>query len=221
MPATIALVHDPRSRLSTLLALLALACALGFVVLAAVVGRQGSVAFDEPVAAFVMGLGLSPEAWRALTELGGLILLPLGAGLVAWLLWRRRRADAVVVAIALIGATLFTDVVKDLIARPRPPGPHFAPASGYSFPSGHTLNSTATYGLIALYLWRTELDLAVRRIACGVLVAIPFLVGLSRIALGVHYPSDVVGGWLAGMAVVLLVAAITRRAPGPSAAPGP
>jgi undecaprenyl-diphosphatase len=205
-------MRSPTRRLSVAPALLATACAIAFLVLAAVVSRQGSVGFDEPVTAFVTGLGIPTQAWRALTELGGLILVPIGAGLVAWLLWQRRPVDALVVAVALIGATLFTDAVKDLVARPRPPGPHLAPAGGYSFPSGHTLNSTATYGLVALYTWRSDLKLNVRRAACTVLALIPFLVGLSRIALGVHYPSDVLGGWLAGLTVVFLVAAITAPA---------
>ncbi len=200
------------ARVSVPLALLAVAFAAGFVLLAAVVSRQGSVGFDEPVIAFVAGLRISPEAWRAITELGGVALVPVGVGLVGWLLWRRRLVDAAVVAVALIGATLFTDAVKDMIARPRPPGEQLAPAAGFAFPSGHTLNSTATYGLVALYVWRSRLAPAARRVAVAILAAIPFLVGLSRIALGVHYPSDVVGGWLAGLAVVAAVAAVT--APG-------
>jgi len=204
-------VRTLTGRVSVPLALMAIACAAGFLVLATAVSRQGSVAFDEPVIAFVTGRGIPPEAWRAVTDFGGGSVLGLvGVGLVLWLLWLRRPADAMVVAVAMIGANLFTDGVKDLIARPRPPGPHLAPATGYSFPSGHTLNSTATYGLAALYALRSHLALTARRVASAVLGAIPLLVGLSRIALVVHYPSDVLGGWLAGMAVVLTVAAITR-----------
>jgi membrane-associated phospholipid phosphatase len=195
------------------LGLLALACLAGFVVLAGVVGRQGSVGFDAPVAGFVTNLAISPDTWQAITELGGRALVPVGAGLVIWLLWRRRLADAAVVAVALVGATLFTDLVKDLVARPRPPGAEIGPAAGLSFPSGHTLNSTVTYGLVALYAWRSRLAPAVRTVVVGLLVAIPILVGLSRIALGVHYPSDVLAGWLAGMAVVFAVAAVTAPAP--------
>jgi len=210
--ATIRPVRTLTSQISVPLLLLATVCAIAFLVLAAVVSRQGSVGFDEPVIGFVAGLGIPTTAWRALTELGGLILVPIGAGLVAWLLWQRRPVDALVVAIALIGANLFTDAVKDLVARPRPPGPHLAPAGGCSFPSGHALNSTATYGLLALYTWRSGLAMNVRRAAGAVLATIPFLVGLSRIALGVHYPSDVLGGWLAGLTVVLLVAALTAPA---------
>ena len=222
---TIRPVSRPLSRVSVPLAILALACAAGFVLLALYVSRHAAVGFDEPIIALVQGLEIPPEAWRAVTGLGGLVLLPIGTGLVLWLLWRRRPIDALIVAVALIGATLFTDAVKDLIARPRPPDPVLGPAAGYCFPSGHTLNSTATYGLVALYAWRSGMSLGRRRVAVAILAAIPLLVGLSRIALGVHYPSDVLGGWLAGLAVVLGVAGVTGVRPSPPSreadGPGP
>lgn len=205
-------VHTLTKRISAPLAVLALTCLAAFVVLAAVVSHQGAVGVDQPVIWFVTSVGISPDTWRAITGLGGQVLVPVGVGLVLWLVWQRRLADAVIVAVALIGASLFTDAVKDLVARPRPPGADVGAVAGASFPSGHTLNSTVTYGLVALYVWRSHLALAARQITVAVLVAIPFLVGLSRIALGVHYPSDVLGGWLAGMAVVFTVAAITRPA---------
>ena len=63
-----------------------------------------------------------------------------------------------------IGASLWTSTVKVAIARPRPPGPALAEFSGYSFPSGHTLNSTVTYGLIGLLVWRTRWPRWVRAI---------------------------------------------------------
>ena len=78
--ATIRPVRTLTSRISVPLLLLATTCAIAFLVLAAVVSRQGSVGFDEPVIAFVTGLGVPTQAWRALTELGGLVLVPIGAG---------------------------------------------------------------------------------------------------------------------------------------------
>jgi undecaprenyl-diphosphatase len=101
--------------------------------------------------------------------------------------------------------------VKDYIARPRPGVDPLVTAFGYSFPSGHSLDSAATYGLIALVVWRSPLPLAVRRLAVVLGATLPFLIGLSRIALGVHYPSDVLGGWLAGIALVALGATLIRR----------
>jgi undecaprenyl-diphosphatase len=115
---------------------------------------------------------------------------------------------ALIVAVVLIAATLFTDVVKEYVARPRPSGEPLVSASGYSFPSGHALNSTVSYGLLAVVAWRSSLPLAIRRVAVAVGVTLPILVGLSRIALGVHYPTDVLGGWLAGLAFIALAATL-------------
>jgi undecaprenyl-diphosphatase len=208
-------VRTPTSRVSVPLALLAVACAAGLLVLAAVVGRQGSVGFDEPAISFVAGLGVVPEAWRVVTNLGaGVVLVPVGIGLVSWLLLRRRMATALIVGTALIAASLGTDVLKELVARPRPPGEPLVPVGGFSFPSGHAVNSTVAFGIAALITARSGLALPARRVVTALLVLVPFLVGLSRIGLGAHFPTDVVAGWLAGIAVVAAVGAVTLRASG-------
>jgi undecaprenyl-diphosphatase len=197
------LSHDPATWV-------AVACALAFLALAAVVNGQVFVAFDEPVISAVKGLPIPAGAWEAITAAGGVILVPIGIALVAWLLLRRRYRLALVVAVALIGASLFTEGVKLFVARPRPPGQPTVYAPGYSFPSGHTLNSTVTYGLIAFVAWRSALPLAARRAVVVALTALIVGVGLSRIALGVHYPSDVLAGWLAGTAIVAIAVAVAH-----------
>jgi undecaprenyl-diphosphatase len=197
--------------------LVAIVCATGFLLLAFVLNGQGEFAFDAPVAAFVRGLPVPTDVWLALTGAGGAILVPIGIGLVLVLLGLRQYRVAVTIAVALIGATLATDLVKDLVSRPRPPGVPLAPTTGYSFPSGHSLLSAVTYGLVALAVWRSGLPLGLRRVVVVGLVLLVILIGLSRIALGAHYPSDVLAGWLAGVAVVATVAAVTRSdAPLPS-----
>ncbi len=70
-------------------------------------------------------------------------------------------------------------------------------AQGYSFPSGHSSCAAATYGTIGLYFKKNW--------ATIIAVAIPLLVGISRFCLGVHYPTDVLCGWLLGLAVILLI----------------
>jgi undecaprenyl-diphosphatase len=179
-----------------------LAAAVAFAILATLVVRRGGLPFDDPVIALVQGLPVSEGAWELFTFLGGGVLIPVGVALGLWALVTGRLRLVAIVAVVLIGATLFTDVVKDLVARPRPPGVHLVDATGYSFPSGHSLNSAATYGLVAVVAWRSAAPLLARRLAVAVGLIVPFLVGLSRIALGVHYPSDVLGGWLAGIAFV-------------------
>ena len=95
------------------------------------------------------------------------------------------------------------------MARPRPDDP-LVQAYGYSFPSGHAFNSTVSYGLLAIIAWRSDLPLAARRLIVAAAIILVALIGCSRIALGVHYPTDVVAGWLGGLALLgLVVAAVT------------
>ena len=197
--------------------------ALAFILLATLVVRRGGLAFDEPLAAALQALPIPAWFWEACTFFGGVILLPIGVAAVLAAALTGRLRLALVVAVVLIAATLFTDLVKDYVARPRPTVNPLVGASGYSFPSGHALNSTATYGLLALVAWRSRLTLAVRRAAVVVGMTLPFLVGLSRIALGVHYPTDVLGGWLAGVAFAAIAATLIRAtgAMSPPAGPGP
>jgi undecaprenyl-diphosphatase len=186
-----------------------IACALGVVAVAALVNGQGTVFLDAPVIDVVRGLPVPVDVWRAITQAGGWLLVAVGATLVLGLVATGRARMALVVAIALVAASLFTETAKDWVARPRPPDP-VAEAGGYSFPSGHTLNSTVVYGTAALMVWRSALPRGVRVGVSAALVALIACVGLSRIALGVHYPSDVVAGWLAGMVFVSLVALADR-----------
>lgn len=184
--------------------------AVGFLVLAVAVTTRGGLPCDDPFATLIRGLPIPVGFWEACTFAGGAILVAIGVLLVLTALLTRRVRLAMILAVTLILAALFTEVVKELVARPRPPGEALAPWLGYSFPSGHTLNSTVTYGLLAVVAWRSRLPLLARLSVVAVCVAVPSLVGLSRIALGVHYPSDVLAGWLGGIAFVALGACLIR-----------
>lgn len=82
---------------------------------------------------------------------------------------------------------------------------------GFSFPSGHALLGMVAYGVLAVLISRSRLPLGVRRAVIVGLVVVIGLIGLSRIWLGVHYPTDVLAGWTAGAVVVLAYATLTRR----------
>lgn len=182
--------------------------AVGLLLLAVAVATRGGLPCDDPFAAVIKGLPIPVWFWEACTFAGGAILVPIGIALALAALLERRVRLAIILAAVLIGAALFTEVVKEVVARPRPPGEAPAPWLGYSFPSGHTLDSTVTYGLLAVVAWRSRLPLLARRGLVAVGVAVPFLVGLSRIGLGAHYPSDVLAGWLGGIAFVALGACL-------------
>jgi membrane-associated phospholipid phosphatase len=188
---------------------LGLACAIAFVVLATLVVRRGGLAFDGPFSEWLRGLPIPARFWEACTFLGGAILIAIGLALGLAALLTRRYRLALIIAVVLVGSALLTDAVKDLVMRQRPPDP-ITGTNGYSFPSGHTLNSTATYGLLAVVAWRSRLSLGLRKVAVVIGVVVPILVGLSRIALGAHWPTDVLAGWLAGTAFVALGAVLIR-----------
>lgn len=201
-----------------------LAAASAFLVLTVLVVTVGGLPFDVPLAEAIRGLPVPDAAWVAITSLGGgSVLVPVGVsmGLIAFV--TRRFRLVVVIAVVLVGASLSTEVMKILIERPRPPGEHVIGASGFSFPSGHTVNSAASYGLLAVIAWRSRLPVAVRSLAVAAGMVLPFLVGLSRIALGVHYPSDVLGGWIGAIAFVAAgaTAMVAWRAMAREGAPNP
>ena len=178
--------------------LVGIVCALGFVVVAALIAQGGSLAFDVAIASVIQGLPVPRAFWEACSRAGGGTLVLVGVAFVLVAVLTRRLRLALIVAATLIAANLFVDIVKEYVARPRPPGAALVLTSGFSFPSSHALTSTATYGLLAVVVWRSELPRRLRLIVAVLVgVALPILVGLSRIALDVHYPSDVVAG-LAG-----------------------
>ena len=90
---------------------------------------------------------------------------------------------------------LINQVLKFIIQRPRPDGFRLAAATGFSFPSGHSMVAMAFFGLLAWFVWRYEKDRRQRALLLIAFAFIIFMVGLSRVYLGVHYASDVIGGF--------------------------
>ena len=135
-----------------------------------------------------------------LTALGGhtvLVLLVLAsAGVLAL---ARRRADALWLMVATAGAMLLNHGLKAAFARARPDlVDHLVEVVSPSFPSGHALMSAAVYLTLAGLLGRRGVDAPVRRSLFWLAVALVLLIGISRVYLGVHWPSDVLGGWVLG-----------------------
>jgi undecaprenyl-diphosphatase len=149
----------------------------------------------------------------ALTTMGsGLVLIPLFLIVVAGLLLWRRYGAALFVFVASGGALVIDATMKLIFQRPRPKLDYAAVLPDYSFPSGHSMNGVVTYVSIALILW----SVFGRRVGVpSLLIAslLAFGIGLSRIYLGYHYLTDVVGGWLAGIVWLLVVGAAFRARP--------
>lgn len=147
-----------------------------------------------------------------ITALGGWTVLTLLTGLVLiYLLITSRRADALLVLVSIAGGSLLSTVLKIGFARPRPDlVDHLVNVSSASFPSGHAMLSAATYLTLGALLARTEQRRVVRGFLFGVAVALTLIIGVSRVYLGVHFPTDVLAGWCLGAAWALVCWMVAR-----------
>jgi len=179
------------------------------------VRSQEVFALDTWATPFLHGIA-SPgmdALMNALTDLGtSFVIAPILVLVVAWLLWRRRYGAALFLGVATGGSLVLQATMKLFFARPRPQLPWAPVLPDYSFPSGHTMNAIIFYVALALIVW----SVSGRRIGLLVLalaVVVALGVGVSRIYLGYHYLTDVVGGLLAGIAWLLVVGAAFRARP--------
>ncbi|BFM19207.1 phosphatase PAP2 family protein [Gilvimarinus japonicus] len=164
-----------------------------------------------------IGPGWVEEMGRDITALGGNVILTLLTLLVmGYLVLCQRRRLALVVLVASLGSLGANTLLKDSYERDRPDlVPHGAEVYTASFPSGHSMVAAATYLTLGALLARAEKR---RRLKAYYLVAaltITLLVGVSRVYLGVHWPTDVLAGWTAGagwaLACWLLAGWLQRR----------
>jgi undecaprenyl-diphosphatase len=148
---------------------------------------------------------------QAITDFGGVGPRSLMmVAFAAWLVWKRRPYAALVMAVVPVLASVSSSLLKESFARDRPHVvPHLDYVTNLSYPSGHAVNATALLVLAALLLPgaqpRTRLALAA--VGAG-------LVGLSRMLLGVHFPSDVIGGWMLGAAFAMAGATLAKQIEG-------
>ncbi|HYK94434.1 MAG TPA: phosphatase PAP2 family protein, partial [Candidatus Dormibacteraeota bacterium] len=136
------------------------------------------------------------------------VLLVVGGGLLVV-----RRYGAFTFLLVSLGGSMAIDAIMKLIfQRPRPKLDYAAVLPDYSFPSGHAMNGVAFYVAIALILW-SVFGRKVGVISLITASVLTFGIGVSRIYLGYHFLTDVVGGWLAGITWLMIVGAVFRLRP--------
>lgn len=146
------------------------------------------------------------EMVRDVTALGSTVVLTLAVIVVAaYLVLKGSPRKAAFLALAVALGSLINRLLKLGYARPRPDVvEHGQYVSTESFPSGHSANATIVYLMLGMMLARVEASYPVKVFILSVCAAIAILVGLSRVYLGVHWPTDVLAGWAVGGSWVLM-----------------
>lgn len=141
--------------------------------------------------------------WKFITHSGDrdtVILL----GVVLLLVKSLRKKYGVKFVIAALSSTALYQVMKYIFQRPRPDiALRLIEESGYSFPSGHSMNCLVSYGILAYLILKYCENARLAKILSVGLGLIIILIGLSRVYVGVHFPTDVIGGWSLGIAVLV------------------
>jgi undecaprenyl-diphosphatase len=198
--------------------LAAVATAL-FCALAAAVETNRVDSFDESVRTEVHRFASSQltELAEKVTWLGTLgVSVLFAAGTVATLIYSRRGERAMLLSATMAGAILLENGLKFSFQRVRPLGFYGPDPTTYSFPSGHALFSLCFYGMLALVVGRIIKSEAMKIGVWTVASLLVLAIGWSRIYLGVHYPSDVLGGYLVATAWVAALLSAWPRPPSPS-----
>lgn len=173
--------------------------------------------FDASIRNFVHSLA-TPQLTlvaRLFSFLGSpLFLTILGICVVCFLFAKNRRVLAALFAVTMAGEILMSAVLKAWFVRVRPdPFFGYALPASYSFPSGHAFGSFCFYGILAWLAIRAEPSrLSTKAAVVTFTLLLIFSIGLSRIYLGVHYPSDVLAGFAAGLAWIGVVIDQSERA---------
>lgn len=179
-----------------------------FVIMMVLVGADRIAWFDQSIIDAVQGMeneGLT-RIMKGFTFLGSSLvatLLSVIAFLFLWLVLRHRK-ELLMFLLSVGGSEIWNVIIKNWMQRQRPNTHRLIEISGFSFPSGHSMAAFALYGTLTYLLWRHIPALAGRIAMIVIGVALTLLIGISRIYLGVHYPSDVFGGYLASATWLML-----------------
>ncbi|MBO9129466.1 phosphatase PAP2 family protein [Bacillus sp. 165] len=181
--------------------LISLLCATAFGLIALLISDKKIIGFDNTIISFIQGLETPTltSIMKFFTFIGAglpIVFLSLAIILFLYKVLHHRR-ELILFVWVVIGSALLNRILKIIFHRARPTIHRIVEANGFSFPSGHSMAAFSLYGIVTFLLWKHVKSSAGRVIfilSSGIMI---LAIGISRIYLGVHYPSDVLGGYLA------------------------
>ena len=174
---------------------------IGFSFMAILISRHDILTFDSTIISYVQGLEMPAltAIMKFFTFIGSGNAIFVIAVIVMFFLYKvlHHRFELLFFTIVVLGAGILNGMLKDIFQRARPDLHRLIEIGGYSFPSGHAMSAMAVYGALAFLLWRHISTRFGRNLLILFSAMMIFMIGISRVYLGVHYPSDIIGGYFA------------------------
>lgn len=190
-------------------------CLVGFLALAEDVFNKeimyGDIIGYKLISTFLISDFVTPIA-KFITNFGGAIFLSIATVMLFLLIKNKKIGLSIISNIVII--TILNQLLKRILQRPRPTEFRIVEETGYSFPSGHSMVSMAFYGYLIYLIYRYIKNKYVKWTLITILSILICLIGISRIYLGVHYTSDVLGGFLLSISyLVIYISSIKKLIP--------
>lgn len=190
-------------------------CLVGFLAIAEDVFNKeimyGDIIGYKLISTFLISDFVTPIA-KFITNFGGVIFLSIATVMLFLLIKNKKIGLSIISNIVII--TILNQLLKRILQRPRPTEFRIVEETGYSFPSGHSMVSMAFYGYLIYLIYRYIKNKYVKWTLITILSILICLIGISRIYLGVHYTSDVLGGFLLSISyLVVYISSIKKLLP--------
>ncbi|WP_160719068.1 phosphatase PAP2 family protein [Bacillus sp. USDA818B3_A] len=180
---------------------ISLGSVIGFSLMSLWISDQKIVGFDRAVIGFVQGKESSSltQMMKGFTFIGSAPFVVVVSLCLLYFLYKvlHHRMELILFVYAVIGSAILNQLLKQFFHRVRPELHRLIEAGGYSFPSGHAMNAFTVYATITFLLWRHIRYRWGRGLLIVISTLMIMMIGISRIYLGVHYPSDIIGGYFA------------------------
>lgn len=187
-------------------------CLVGFLALTEDVFNkeimQGDIIGYKMISTFLISDFVTPIA-KFITNFGGAIFLSIAT--IALLLLIKNKKIGLSIFSNIVIITILNQLLKKILRRPRPTEFRIVEETGYSFPSGHSMVSMAFYGYLIYLIYRYIKNKYIKWSLIVLLSILICLIGISRIYLGVHYTSDVLGGFLLSISYLVVYISLIKK----------
>ena len=185
-----------------------------FIILTILVINGKTTSFDKTITNFI--INTIPEnineIIKIITTLGGSKLLPPIVLITFFtLIYLKKSKYAILIILNSLLATASYLTLKSIIQRPRPDVFRFINETGYSFPSGHATTNMAFYGIIIYLIWKKVKNKKLKIFLTIILSIWILIMGISRIYFNVHYPTDIIAGFILGIICILLTTNLSKK----------